>query len=33
MLQSLIAIDLLASDLPGPEIVAIFRDLALTAYT
>ena len=33
MLQSLIAIDSLPSDLSGPEVVAIFWDLALTAHT
>ena len=33
MLQSLIAIHLFPSDLSGQEVVAIFRDLALTAYT
>ena len=33
MLRSLIAIDLFPSDLSGPEAVAIFPDLALTAHT
>ena len=33
MLQSLIAIYLLPSDLSGPEVVTILRDLALSAHT
>ena len=33
MLRSLIAMDLFPSDLSGPEVVAIFPDLALTAHT
>ena len=33
MLQSLIAIDFFPSDLSGPEVVAILRDLALSAHT
>ena len=33
MLRSLIAIDLFPSDLSGPEVGAIFRDLALATHT
>ena len=33
MLQSGIAIDLFPSDLSGPEVVTIFRDLALSVHT